>query len=130
MKQTSSGKNSLAIKIMELELLEKQQTEELKDSFNEFGESIKPAAIIKNAMRSVISSPGLRSTALDTAISSGAGLLGRKLLVRGSRNIFKKIAGTAFQFVVSNFVRNKMPDIKKNYSTNGVHNNDEDGLEN
>lgn len=130
MKQSLSGKDSLSIKIRELELLEKQQTEELKNSFGEFGESVKPAAILKSAMKSVIGSPGLRTTALDTAISAGAGLLGRKLVVRGSRNIFKKIAGTAFQFVVSNFVRNKMPEIKKTYSTNGVHNQDEDGLEN
>ena len=129
MKQTLSGKDSLSEKISELELLEKRQTEDLKLSFSELGESVRPAAIIKSAMKSVIGSPGLRTTAIDTAISAGAGLLGRKLVVRGSRNIFKKIAGTAFQFVVSNFVRNKMPDIKKNYSTNGVH-HDEDVPEN
>jgi hypothetical protein len=118
------GKDTLAIKIRELELLQRQQVEELKLSFEELTQSISPANIFKSAMKTVVSTPGLRSTALDTAISAGAGFLGRKAVVRNSGNIFTKALGLAVQFFVSNMVRNKMPEIKEKISahSNGVEN--------
>ena len=115
----------LEMKIKELQLLEAQQTEELRSSFREFTHSMSPGMLLKNAMKTVVSNPGLRSTAIDTAISAGAGLLGRKMVVRGSGNILRKIAGTAVQFIVSNFVRNKMPDVKEKIAAhkNGTDHN-------
>jgi hypothetical protein len=111
--------DDLEMRINKLELLQRQQTEDLKQSFHEFGQSISPANIMKGVMKSVVTAPGLRTTVLDTIISSGAGLLGNKLVTRNSGNIFRKIAGKAFQFVISNVVRNKMPSIKENI----VHHN-------
>jgi hypothetical protein len=118
-KNKFSGAEDLATKIAELELQQIQQLDDLKMSVTQLGESLKPSTIIRNAMKTVVSTPGLRSTAIDTAISAGAGLLGKKLLFRNSGNIFKRLAGTAVQFIVTNFVRNKMPSVKKNYSHNG-----------
>jgi hypothetical protein len=74
-------------------------------------------------MKSVIETPGLRSTTLDTAISLGSGILSRKLIVRKSGGFLRKLAGTAVQFIVTNLVRNKMPEVREkiNHPTNGVH---------
>ncbi len=113
---------NLEAKIKELEIREKQQTEELRSSFREFTHSLSPKVLLKSAMRNVVNSPGLRTTAIDTAISAGAGMLGKSFIVRGSGNIIRKIAGTAVQFIVSNFVRNKMPEVKEKIAAqkNGV----------
>ena len=119
MKNKLLGADDLALKIEELELKQKQQVEEIKYSFEQLGESLSPTTIIRNAMKTVVATPGLRTTAIDTAISAGAGLLGKKLLVRKSSGIFKKLAGTALQFIVTNFVRNKMPSVKNKHSLNG-----------
>ena len=125
MKNKLSSIDDLETRIKQLELLQKQQTEDLKQSFHEFGQSISPANIMKGVMKSVVTAPGLRTTVLDTIISNGAGLLGNKLITRNSGNIFRKIAGKAFQFIISNTVRNKMPAIKKSivhHNDNGVNN--------
>ena len=121
MKKGAYHTTDLDQKIRQLELKQMEQLADLKESASSFVHSISPATIVKNAMRNIIATPGLRRTAIDTAISAGAGLLGKKLLVRNSANIFRKITGIAVQFVVSNFVRNKMPvsNNKVQYNGNG-----------
>lgn len=122
MKNKISGKDALELKIRELELLQAQQLRELKESSSDLVHSISPANLFRSAMRTVVGTPGLRTTAIDTAISAGAGLLGKKLFVRNSGSIVKKIAGIAMQFLLTNFVRNKMPAIKEKLAErhNGV----------
>ncbi len=122
MKADTVGSDNIESRIKQLESLQAQQSEELRLSFHELGDRLSPSNVMKNALNSVISSPGLRSTVLDTAISAGAGFLGRKLIVRRSGNIFLKVAGVAVQFLLSNFIRNKIPDIKESIATgkNGV----------
>lgn len=123
MKKAVSGRDALDSKIRELELLQSEQIEDLKQSGQEFMHSMSPSNLLKNAMKTVVGSPGLRSTAIDTAISAGAGLLGKKLFVFNSKSVFRKLAGTAVQFIVSNFVRNKIPEVKEKitgHHINGV----------
>src|SRR5436189_144780 len=76
-------------------------------------ESFSPSNMIRTALRDVVQSPDIRSAAINTAIGMGAGLLGRKLVVGNSGNMFKKITGTAVQFLVANFVRKKIPEMQK-----------------
>lgn len=121
MKNNLSGRSALELKIRELELLGDQQLNEIKESTKALVQSVSPANLFRSAMKTVIGTPGLRSTAIDTAISAGAGLLGKKLFVRNSGSVVKKIAGTALQFLLTNFVRNKMPTLKeKIHRNNGV----------
>ena len=122
MKNQVTGRSSLEVRIRELELLQVQQLDEIKQSTSALVHSVSPANLFRSAMRTVVGTPGLRTTAIDTAISAGAGLLGKKLFVRNSGSIVKKIAGTAMQFLLTNFVRNKMPVIKEKIaeSRNGV----------
>ena len=119
MKKGASHRTELDQKISQLELKQTEQLADLKESASSFFHRISPATIVKNAMRNIIATPGLRRTAIDTAISAGAGLLGKKLLVRNSANIFRKITGIAVQFVVSNYVRNKMPVSNNKVQHNG-----------
>jgi hypothetical protein len=113
MRKKISDMSDVEARVKQLQALQVQQLEEIKSSFRAVGDSLTPANLLKGALRTVVSTPGLKTTAIDGAISAGAGLLGRKLVVRGSGNLIRKAVGTAVQFVLSNFVRNKMPEIKR-----------------
>jgi hypothetical protein len=91
-----------------------RQIEELKMSAVGIIESFSPSNMLKSALKDVAGSPDLRSNALNTAIGIGAGFIGRKLFVGNSKNIFKKITGSAVQFLVANFVRKKIPELQEN----------------
>lgn len=123
MKNRNSSKDRLAEKIRELEMRQDQQMDDIKMSFSGLSDSINPVNLVKGVLTSVTGTPGLKSTALDTALSVGAGILGRKLVVRKSGGFLRKIAGTAVQFLVTNLVRNKIPEVKEKiiHPTNGVH---------
>lgn len=105
--------NDLRQRISALELQEKEQSVSLKDSYQHLLSSVNPVNIVRATMKNVIETPGLRSTVLDTVISAGAGVLGKKVFVGRSDNFFRKLGGLATQFFISNFVRNKMPDVKE-----------------
>ncbi len=125
MKKGNTSHDALAQKIRELEMRQDQQMDELKMSFSALSESINPVNLFKGALRSVAETPGLKTSAIDTALSVGAGILGRKMIVRKSGGFLRKLAGTAVQFLVTNLVRNKIPEVKEKiiHPTNGVHHN-------
>ena len=87
---------------------------ELKMSAVGIIESFSPSNMLKSALKDVVNSPDLRSTAINAAIGIGAGFLGKKIYVGNSRNVFKKITGTAVQFIIANFVRKKIRPIHEN----------------
>ena len=101
-------------RILELEKIQARQMAELKVSAISIVESFSPSNMLKNALKDVAGSPDLRSNAINTAIGIGAGFIGRKLFVGNSKNIFKKITGSAVQFLVTNFVRKKIPELQEN----------------
>jgi hypothetical protein len=109
-----SAKHDLEVRIRKLEQVEAQQIVELKTSVSDIIDSISPASMLKNALKDVVQSPDLRNNAINTAIGIGAGFLGKKLYIGNSKNIFKKVAGSAVQFLIANFVRKKIPEIQKN----------------
>jgi len=108
----STSKDLLNEKIKQLELQQANQVTEIKRSYADLLESLQPAKIVGSAMKNVIATPGLKSTFIDTIISAGAGILGKKIIAKKSGNIFRQIAGLATQFLVTNMVRNKIPDLK------------------
>ena len=117
-----SAMHDLETRILELEQVQAQQMVELKASVAGILDSISPSNILKSAWKDVVQSPGLRNTAINTAIGIGAGLLGEKLYVGNSKNIFKRISGSAVQFLIANFVRKKIPEMQKNNLENGHEN--------
>jgi hypothetical protein len=112
-------KDELDRRVEELEMLQEQQLNGVKSSYSGLLHSLSPANIIGSALKNVIETPGLKTTLADTIISAGAGILGKKVIVRNSSSIFRKFAGLATQFLVTNLVRNKIPDLMK--KSNGTH---------
>jgi hypothetical protein len=106
--------HDLETRIQELEKVQAQQMAELKQSAIQIADSISPTNLLKNTLKDIVVSPGLRSAAIHTAIGIGAGFLGKKLYVGKSRNIFKKITGSAVEFLIANFVRKKIPAMREN----------------
>ena len=116
MATTVSNMTSLEERILELERIQDRQMAELKMSMGDMMESLKPTNIVRTALKDVIQSPDLRNAAISTAIGIGAGVLGRKLVVGKSGGIFKKLTGTAVQFLLTNFVRKKIPEMQNKNS--------------
>ncbi len=109
-----SSMDDLETRILELEKLQATQMAELKLSAVSIVEGFSPANMVRTALQDVVQSPDLRKTAINTAIGIGAGFLGRKLFVGRSNSIFKKISGSAVQFLITNFVRKKIPEMQEN----------------
>ena len=108
-------------RILEAEQVHAKLSAEFKQSVINVVDSISPSSLLKNALKDIGSSHELRTTVLDTAIGIGAGFLGKKLYVGNSGNVFKKVAGTAVQFLITYFVRKKIPELRENH----VYHNDE-----
>ncbi len=109
-----SSINKLEARIQELEKVQTRQMAELKMSAVGIIEGFSPSNMLKSALKNVVHSPDLRSSVINTAIGIGAGFLGKKLFVGSSGSIFKKITGTALEFLIANFVRRKIPEMKEN----------------
>ena len=106
--------HDLETRILELKQVQAQQMVELHISAADILESISPASMLRSALTDVAQSPELRNNAIHTAIGIGAGFLGKKIYQGNSKNIFRKITGTAIEFLIANFVRKKIPEIQKN----------------
>lgn len=113
MKQHKMPDDFLVKRIAELKQREVQQQQELRILFSDIVESLSPAGILKSSIKDVVASPDLRTQLMDTAIGIGAGVAGKKLFVGKSDSMLKKIGGTAIEFILANFVRKKIPGLRK-----------------
>lgn len=112
-----SDLKELEDRIEQLESMREVQKEELRNSFRNVAHELSPATMLRKGLKEVINTPGLKATAMDTAVGSGLGFLGKKLITFRSRNVFRKLAGTAVQFIITNIVRNKMPGMRRKEET-------------
>lgn len=111
---------TLEIRIKQLENQQARQMAELKISGSSIIHSFTPANMLKSAFQGIKSTPGIKAKALDTVIGIGTGFISRKLMMGKSNSIFRKIAGNAVQFLVTNLVRKKIPQIRENmHHSNG-----------
>jgi hypothetical protein len=106
------NKQNLEKRIIFLKLQQAEQQAALTVAALHFVDSVSPSGLIKSAISDIASSAEWRIKVLDGIISMGTGILGRKLLVGNSKNIFKKIAGSAYQLVITNFMYRRMPGVK------------------
>jgi hypothetical protein len=109
LKKRICNRHDLECRIQSLETLQTEQVREFKSTFRDVAQRLSPSTLIKKGIQNVVETPGLKTTAVNTALSSSAGHLGKLLFVRGSHNVFRKLAGLGVQFLVENFVRNKLP---------------------
>lgn len=87
---------------------------EVRQCFRDVVESIKPINIIKNTFNDVVESVELKDNIVNTAVGVSAGYLSKKLVEGGSKNIFKRLLGTAVMFGITSFV-SKNPDTIKTW---------------
>lgn len=99
-----------------IEILKQKQYEEEKLLHTQLivvYESIKPYNVLRNAIRSLVSSPELKETMIESASGLVTGYVSRKLLVRSSKNPFLRLAGLFVQYGVTNLVNNNSAAIKR-----------------
>ena len=106
--------DAASLKLAIAELQERQQIEkqQLSEDFHALAESLKPMNLIKSSFHKVTSSPGFGGNVLSAAMSVGAGLLSKNLLVGTSNTILKKVAGHAVKAGVTGIVAKKADKIK------------------
>lgn len=91
-------------------LLEKKQKTEFQDVKNQFDalvETVKPVNLLNSTLKD-LNTPDTKSTILNTVTSFASGYISRKFLIGDSSNLFKKVAGYALQYAVTNFVSKKI----------------------
>lgn len=90
--------------ILALKIKKADEFESLKVQFHFTYESVKPINLIKNVFTDLTDSPVIKNNILNNIIGLSTGYLSRKLILGSSQNPIKRVLGSAFQFVVSNFV--------------------------
>ena len=98
--------------ILELELQQARDLILLKDQFHETKEGFKLINIIKGTFRSAVSSPEIKTDAINAAIGLTSGILAKKLMIGKSINPFKKLLGIIIEMTVANKVVKNADDIK------------------
>jgi hypothetical protein len=98
--------------IQELELQQARELILLKEQFEETKEGFKLINIIKGTFKKAVSSPELKTDALNAAIGFTTGILAKKLMIGKTINPFKKILGIVLEMTVANKVAKNADGIK------------------
>ena len=93
--------------ISELEIRKKEQGRIIKEQFLEVKEHLRLPNILRNTFEEVAGSPTLRSNFLGALAGLGAAYFSKRLVAGNSRNVFRKILGTALQLGISAVVARK-----------------------
>ena len=93
-----------AIDALQIECEHKKKQMSLQ--FMEVMESLRPANLLKSAVKDIAAAPGIAQAAIGTSIAIGAGMLSKKIVVGKSSGIFKKIIGCIVEFSVANGIAN------------------------
>jgi|GEM_PF-222263 hypothetical protein len=89
-----------------------RQKIEMQEAFHEVTQSLKPANLVKNGMRSVLGGEG-KTDILNALIGIGSGMLGRKLLIGRSSGIVKKTLGKVVQWGMAGIISRNAEKIKE-----------------
>ncbi len=84
----------------------------LKQAMNSTYENLRPANLFKNIFQDLSSSSELKDNILSSMVGIGSGLVSKKVLVGGSKNLIVNILGNLVQFTTANFVAKHAPDAK------------------
>ena len=116
----SSSVEDLQARIQRLEEIHELQVQDLKNTSSALMSSLSPIRLLQSTIQDVVATPNLKGNLIDTAVGLGAGFLGRKLFVRKSSGFLKKLAGSAFQFALTNLVSQKLHKVRRP-ENNGQH---------
>ena len=97
-------------------MLEQKKTEEfqtLKNQLRATGESLKPANLIKGAMRDITGSPQLKSILIKTAIGLAAGFVAKQIVNKTQQHNKKnRMIGNALQYGMAFLASNRNSMLK------------------
>ena len=103
---------SLNDRIIYLENKRSLQQKLIKEQFHNSIERLKPLNLIKNTFQEINSPSKVKNILLKVIIGIGTGTLTKKILVRGSHNPIKQLAGSIIEFSVANKIFKNADDIK------------------
>jgi len=110
-KITSTADLKFAIQFLEEEQFVQGQI--LKEQFyHTVIQTLQPVNVIKSALKGAVSSPYLIDNLLDIGLGLATGYLTRRLLVRASGSLFRKLLGSVMQIGVTSAVALRREDIK------------------
>jgi hypothetical protein len=89
---------------------------ELKRQFAITYEAMKPAALIKNAVKELATAPNFKGDLITALVSLGAGYLSKRLAIGSSHNPIKMLLGNLLQVGVTKTVANNSDTIKSTAS--------------
>lgn len=98
-----------AIRFLEAEQEVKRQ--QLRAQFNDTFESLKPANLLKSAVKDISSSPFLLTNIAGAAVGLATGYLSKRVVFGASKSILKRTLGIALQFGVTNLISRHPGDI-------------------
>jgi hypothetical protein len=110
--QTISTVAELRASISELEARNFHQELALREAATEAFESLNPLNIIKNTFKSAIANPISGKSVLNGTIGLALGIISKKIITLGSKNIFRKILGTVVEIGVARAATNNAERIK------------------
>ncbi|MBS7230764.1 hypothetical protein KHA90_06990 [Flavobacterium psychroterrae] len=96
--------DSLDQQIKQLELRQDAEWCSIKDEIEDIKENLKPLNLIRNTVEEINETVGFKSNIAQSAISIGIGYLAKRFIVGKSTSMFKGIAGSLLQLVVTNLV--------------------------
>ena len=107
---TSAAELKDAIQLLEAEQSIKGQL--LREQLFLTYESLKPANLLRNALKEISSTPYLIDNISGTAMGLLGGFLSKKIFVGTSGNLIRKLFGSVLQFGVTNLVAQNSEIIK------------------
>ncbi len=84
----------------------------LKEQLHQTYKSLKPVNLLKSTLDDITSSPYMIDNILITTLGLATGYISKKIAVRSSGNIFKKLFGTVLQIGITNLVAQNAKGIK------------------
>jgi|SRR5688572_33227429 len=104
--------DTLNSKITLLEQKRNQHFTDLKQQLRDTGESMKPANLIKGAIRDLTTSKQLKSMLIQAAIGFAAGYVLKKIITKNKDNAKNRMIGNALQYGLS-FLASKRNNMLK-----------------
>jgi hypothetical protein len=84
----------------------------LKEQLHQTYQSLKPVNLLKSTLDDITSSPYMVDNILITTLGLATGYLSKRIAVKASGNIFRKLFGTVLQIGITNLVAHNAKGIK------------------
>lgn len=98
--------------IILLEIQRDYEGQLVKEQFKTTYQNFRPANLIKNTFKDLVSAPDFKGNLVDIALSVAAGYVSKKVMVGSTINPIKQLLGTILQMGVTGMVSKNTEGIK------------------